>query len=83
MTAIYNLARRSPCAMRFQIAADGGWDAGAGVACLTAAALLQLGAPMQAAILLSLPASGTVFFMLRRYFAEPDPDPAAALGRAA
>ena len=46
MTAIYNLAKDSPCAMRFQIAADGGWDAGAAAACLTAAAILQLGAPM-------------------------------------
>jgi hypothetical protein len=68
MTAVYNLAKASPCAMRFQIAADGGWDAGAGCACLAGAALLWTGAPMPLAILLSLPGSATIFFLLRRYY---------------
>jgi hypothetical protein len=68
MTAIYNLGQGSPCAMRFQIAADGGWDAGAAAACLTAAGMLALGAPMPAAILLSLPATAALFLMLRRYY---------------
>ena len=69
MTAIYNLAQRSPCALRFQIAADGGWDAGAAGACLAGAGLLALGAPMPLAILLSLPASIALFWLLRRYYA--------------
>lgn len=56
--------------MRFQIAADGGWDAGAGGACLLGAALLWMGAPMQLAIMLSLPGSLAVFLLLRRYYAE-------------
>ncbi|HZC17415.1 MAG TPA: hypothetical protein VE309_11705 [Caulobacteraceae bacterium] len=73
MTAVYNLAKGAPCAMRFQIAADGGWDAGAGSACLAAAALLQLGAPMRLAILLSLPASAVLLVLLRRYYARPGP----------
>jgi hypothetical protein len=71
MTAVYNLAKDSPCTMRFQIAADGGWDAGAGAACLIGAAILWLGAPMQLAIALSLPGSIAVFALLRRYYAVP------------
>ena len=70
MTAVYNLAKDSPCAMRFQIAADGGWDAGAGGACLLAALLLWLGAPMRLAIMLSLPGSLAMFLQLRRYYAD-------------
>jgi DHA1 family inner membrane transport protein len=77
MTAVYNLAKDSPCAMRFQIAADGGWDAGAGGACLLGAALLWIGAPMQLAIMLSLPGSLAIFLLLRRYYAET----AASQGR--
>jgi DHA1 family inner membrane transport protein len=69
MTAVYNLAKDSPCAMRFQIAADGGWDAGAGGACLLAAGLLWTGAPMPLAIALSLPGSAAIFVLLRRYYA--------------
>jgi hypothetical protein len=69
MTAVYNLAKDSSCPMRFQIAADGGWDAGAGGACLAGAALLWLGAPMPLAILLSLPGSVAIFLLLRRYYA--------------
>jgi DHA1 family inner membrane transport protein len=68
MTAVYNLAKDAPCPMQFQIAADGGWDAGAGGACLTAAALLWIGAPMPVAILLSLPGSVAIFALLRRYY---------------
>jgi hypothetical protein len=41
----------------------------AAAACLSAAALLQLGAPMPLAILLSLPASGVLLVLLRRYYA--------------
>ncbi|WP_374578772.1 MFS transporter, partial [Phenylobacterium sp.] len=28
MTAVYNLSKRSPCPLRFHIAAEGGWDVG-------------------------------------------------------
>jgi len=68
MTAVYNLGKDSPCAMRFQIAADGGWDAGAGIASLLGAALLWIGAPMRLAVMLSLPGSFAMFVLLRRYY---------------
>ncbi len=70
MTGVYNLAKDAPCAMRFQIAADAGWDAAAGAACLAGAALLWIGAPMQLAIALSLPGSLAVLVLLRGYFAR-------------
>lgn len=82
MTAIYNLAKDSPCAMRFQIAADGGWDAGAAAACLTAAAILQLGAPMPLAILLSLPATAALVWLLRGYYAKAEAGQASEAARA-
>ena len=40
MTAVYNQAKGSPCALRFHIAAEGGWDAGAASGCMMVAALL-------------------------------------------
>lgn len=55
MIAFYNEAKASPCPLRFQFAAEGGWDAGALCACLAAAALLAVGAPLQTAIALAIP----------------------------
>ena len=40
---VYTLARQSPCPLRFHIVAEGGWDMGTCLSCLTAAALLQAG----------------------------------------
>ena len=40
---VYTLAQQSPCALRFHIVAEGGWDLGTALACLAAAALLQAG----------------------------------------
>ena len=34
MTAVYNLAKASPCTLRFHIATEGGWDAGCAAGCL-------------------------------------------------
>jgi hypothetical protein len=32
MTPVYNEAKNSPCSLRFQFAAEGGWDAGGALA---------------------------------------------------
>jgi hypothetical protein len=40
---VYNLARQSPCALRFHIVAEGGWDMGTCLSCLAAAGLLWAG----------------------------------------
>jgi hypothetical protein len=53
--ATYNLAKASPCALRFQVASEAGWDVGCLLACLSAAALLSWGAPLGTAILLAAP----------------------------
>lgn len=56
MTAFYNAAKSSPCPFRFLFAAEGGWDLGGVAASLAAAAICAAGWPLQAVILLALPA---------------------------
>ena len=68
-TAVYNQAKRSPCALRFHIAAEGGWDLGGAGAGLICAGLLAAGAPLGACILLSLAGALASFLLLRRYYA--------------
>lgn len=72
-TAVYNQAKRSPCPLRFHIAAEGGWDVGGATAALIAAGLLAIGVPIGACILLSLLAAPASFLLLRRYFAAAEP----------
>jgi len=68
MTAVYNQAKGSPCAMRFHIATEGGWDAGGAAGCIVVAALLWAGAPIWLGILLSLLGTAAIFVLLRRYY---------------
>jgi MFS transporter, DHA1 family, inner membrane transport protein len=68
MTAVYNQAKGSPCALRFHIATEGGWDAGAASGCIIVAALLWAGAPIWLGIALSLPGAGAAFALLRGYY---------------
>jgi DHA1 family inner membrane transport protein len=70
MTAVYNQAKGSPCALRFHIATEGGWDAGAASGCIIVAALLWAGAPIWLGILLSLPGAAAAFALLRGYYGE-------------
>ena len=70
MTAVYNQGKRAPCTLRFQVAAEGGWDMGGGSGCLIAALLTWLGAPLPVGILLALFGTSGAFFLLRRYYAE-------------
>lgn len=69
MTAVYNQAKTSPCALRFHAAAEGGWDIGCASGCLVAAIMTGLGAPLSSAILLSLPGVALSFALLRRHYA--------------
>jgi hypothetical protein len=68
MTAVYNLAKSSPCVLRFHMATEGGWDASGAGASLVAAGLLWAGAPLSLAILLALPGTAATFMLLRRYY---------------
>ncbi len=70
MTAVYNLAKGSPCPLRFHVATEGGWDAGGASACLITALLIYLGAPLAVGVLLSLAGAVGSFVMLRRYYAR-------------
>ena len=54
MTRVYNLAKASPCPLRFFMATEGGWDVGCCAACLTAAALSAAHVSLSVAILLAL-----------------------------
>ncbi len=69
MTAVYNQAKRSPCVLRFHIAAEGGWDIGVTTGLSVAAYLTWLGFPIAFGILISLAGAVTVFFLLHRYYA--------------
>ena len=69
MTAVYNLAQRSPCVARFHIATEGGWDIGGSAALLVSSLLIHFGAPLGAAILTALAGALASFLLLRRYYA--------------
>ena len=79
MTPIYNLAKASPCPLRFHMATEGGWDIGCASGCLAAAGLIALGVPMSGAILLALAGAAMGFRVLLRSYAwkprgEADPE---------
>jgi hypothetical protein len=54
MTRVYNLAKASPCPLRFMMATEAGWDVGCCASALTGAALTAAGVPLSASILLAL-----------------------------
>ena len=58
-----SLAKRSPCALRFHVATEGGWDVGGASCGLIAAALLASGVPIGACILLSLIGAAAAFLL--------------------
>jgi len=68
MTPVYNLAKRSPCPLRFHVATEGGWDIGGASGCLAVASLSALGTPLSFAILLSLLGACLSLYLLRRYY---------------
>lgn len=73
MTTIYNQAQSSPCVLRFQVAAEGGWDAGGASLCLIAAGLIWAGAPLGVGVALGLPGALAVLVLLRRAYAVKPP----------
>src|SRR5262249_27955402 len=68
MTAMYNLAKRAPCPLRFHFACEGGWDVGGAGAALLIAGVLALGVPLRDALLLALPGAFASLFLLKRYY---------------
>jgi MFS transporter, DHA1 family, inner membrane transport protein len=68
MTAVYTLAKRSPCTLRFHVATEGGWDLGGATGLLVAALATGLGVNLSVSILVALAGVAPLAFMLRRYY---------------
>jgi DHA1 family inner membrane transport protein len=73
LTACYNEARISPCMLRFQFAAESGWDMGGVLAGGIAAAMCYWGLPLEATILLALPMVPVQALLLERSYALQSP----------
>ena len=82
-TAMYNMAKASPCALRFNMASEGGWDVGCFFGCLAAAAFHHYGLSLSAGILEGVPAAAAIILLLRRYYGKggrmPPAPPVAAM----
>jgi hypothetical protein len=70
MTAVYTMAKHSPCTLRFHVATEAGWDVGGATGLLAAALATGLGGALWAAILQSLAGVAAIVIMLRRYYAN-------------
>ena len=65
---VYNLARQSPCPLRFHIVAEGGWDLGTCLSCLAAAALLHMGFDYHLPLAIGVLACGLGYLTIARTF---------------
>jgi len=83
MTPVYNLAKRSPCPLRFHVATEGGWDIGGASGCVAAATLSALGVPLSFTILLSLPGAALSIYVLRHYYSGLGMESGAVVAEAA
>jgi hypothetical protein len=70
MTAVYTMAKRSPCTLRFHVAAEGGWDVGGAMGLLAAALASGLGIGLWAGVLQSLAGVAAIVIMLHCYYAN-------------
>jgi MFS transporter, DHA1 family, inner membrane transport protein len=68
MTAVYNLAKASPCPFRFHILTEGGWDLGAASGSLIAAALAFYGQSLGISLALTIPGALVTGWVLWRYY---------------
>ncbi len=68
MTAVYNMAKASPCPLRFHILTEGGWDLGAAAGALIAAALAAYGQSLGISLALTIPGAAVAGWVLWRYY---------------
>jgi hypothetical protein len=73
MAPLYNLAKASPCTLRFHVATESAWDAGCGSAALLAAGIASSGASLAWVVLLALPATACQIWVLQRYYRRHAP----------
>ena len=65
---ISNLAKASPCPLRFHMGTEAGWDIGCFAACVISAALIASGVSLSLVMLLALPGiAGSVLVLWRLY----------------
>jgi MFS family permease len=69
-TPVYNLAKASPCSLRFHVATEDSWDKGALAACAATIILLWAGAGLSSAILLALVSCLAHAILLQRYYRQ-------------
>jgi MFS family permease len=82
MARVYNLAKASPCPLRFHMATEGGWDVGCCAGCLTAAALSAAHISLSASILLALAGASVGLWLLLHSYASLEGNPAKPVASA-
>lgn len=70
MAPLYNMAKASPCPLRFNVATEAGWDLGCAGACLVGAAMMALGHSFAAPMLVGLIGAVAAFALLWRNYAS-------------
>jgi MFS transporter, DHA1 family, inner membrane transport protein len=70
LTPLYNMAKSSPCPVRFNIMTEGGWDLGYATGNIIAAIVLSAGGTVRLPILVGLAAITLSIILLRRYYAD-------------
>jgi len=74
MAPVYNMAKASPCPLRFHIATEGGWDIGCFIGCVLAAAIAGSGRSLSDALLLAVIGSVASVILLSLYYARQGAD---------
>ncbi len=67
---LYDLAKQSPCTLRYHVVAEGGWDLGTAVGCTLAATLFWLGLPAFWPLMGSVVASAVGYIVISRSFLD-------------
>jgi MFS family permease len=70
MTPVYNLAKASPCPLRFHMATEAGWDLGCAAGCLAAAGLTAARVPLSSSVLLALAGAAVGLSLLLRSYSR-------------
>lgn len=65
---IYDLARQSPCPLRYHIVAEGGWDLGTAIGCLVSAVLVYFGFSYFLPLIVALIGCGMGYWFLTNTF---------------
>jgi MFS transporter, DHA1 family, inner membrane transport protein len=65
---VYNLARQSPCPLRYHVVAEGGWDLGTAISSFISAALIYYGFSYFWPLLVALIGCGIGYWILTGSF---------------